>query len=47
MNDKPKKRNIHIPKSLRHQTPLEGKAKGLKKISRKQTRIEKIVELYS
>ena len=33
MNSKKKKkeRNIHIPKSLRHQTPLEGGAKWLRK----------------
>ena len=31
MNSKPKKRNLHIPKSLRHQTPLEGGAKWLGK----------------
>ena len=31
MNSKPKKRNLHIPESQRHQTSLEGGTKWLRK----------------
>ena len=47
MNSKPKKRNLHIPKSLRHQTPLEGGNKWLRKNIPQQTWIEKLLNCRS